>query len=192
MLAASSVKRRGYDCVRCGESAARGARDDLVEHLKKGMSGREKERDWVSTQSSARSAESRGLPVGKAHDNQNGCRAAKAWGVRQIGGEPQKERKEGREARDGRLNASLSSLLSSPTSSHLAVSARARRPSRTDDADNLAIPHTPWLCSPPRLVCRGTAACHLPHPSVRKHDTLLAKLERGASRIPRFFCETRA
>jgi hypothetical protein len=49
MLAASSIKRRGHNCVRSRESAARGARDDLVEHLKKRISGRGKERDWAGT-----------------------------------------------------------------------------------------------------------------------------------------------
>jgi hypothetical protein len=46
MLAASSVKWRGHSGVMSEESVARGARDNIMVHLQKRMSGRGKERGW--------------------------------------------------------------------------------------------------------------------------------------------------
>jgi hypothetical protein len=72
-----------------------------------------------------------------------------------------------------------------------AASARARSPSRAGGVDDLSDLHAPWVCYPPRLVLgeQCHAACH---PSVRRHHSLPAEPECGASRIPRFFYETRA
>jgi hypothetical protein len=174
MRAVLSIKWRGHSRDRIRESAARGTRDDLAEHVKKWVSAHGKGTESGRARGRARESSSlSGLRAGKVRDDQERRRAAGARRVGRCGGEAQKEtndEREEREARDGRLNASLPSR---PTSPRLAVFARARlRPARIDAAGEQYMP--------PAKTVR----------SIARHA--LAELERGESRIPRFFYEARA
>jgi hypothetical protein len=142
MLAASSVKRRGHNCVSGRESAARGARDDLVEWRQERV--RQRERLGGHTIRARRNSGSRRLLAGKAHDDWDGCRVARARRVtgRSPDGLGSSRRRRGRkkETDPGRGAFVFLCALDPPSPSPLA---RARV-SRTGDTLDLGSHVISW------------------------------------------------
>jgi hypothetical protein len=146
----------------CFQRAAQHAtRDDLVEHLKKRMSGRGEERDWAGTRLGARkfgmtriSDRGGGRRPGPIPSSQ-GTESKRLW----WRGIEREERRPGPMTGDGRLNATFPSFLSHSTSPRLAVSARTRvRP--PDFADVLFFIRSKRDTLPARCVAH--VSCSLP------------------------------